>query len=130
MNVASLLSGWTLDLFRITLRDGFGIQDRPANSVLNSGYRLYLLLGEHQWCLVLGFCHVTSLSASCFHAVSKEGYGQGHVMSLNLVMHVFDRQSMEVCHLHSKINACRSQTCSLALVKSVSNSQQASRASM
>lgn len=45
MNVASLLSGWALDLFRITLRDGFGIRDRPADSVLNSGYRLYLVLG-------------------------------------------------------------------------------------
>lgn len=45
MNVASLLSGWTLDLFRITLRDGFGIKGRPADSVLNSGYRLYLVLG-------------------------------------------------------------------------------------
>ena len=45
MNVASLLSGWTLDLFRITLRDGLGIKGRPADSVLNSGYRLYLLLG-------------------------------------------------------------------------------------
>ncbi|KAA6420960.1 MAG: hypothetical protein FRX49_09101 [Trebouxia sp. A1-2] len=45
MNVASLLSGWTLDLFRITLRDGFAIQGQPADSVLNSGYRLYLVLG-------------------------------------------------------------------------------------
>lgn len=45
MNVASLLSGWTLDLFRITVRDGLGIKGRPADSVLNSGYRLYLLLG-------------------------------------------------------------------------------------
>lgn len=45
MNVASLLSGWTLDLFRITLRDGFGIKGQPADSVLNSGYRLYLVLG-------------------------------------------------------------------------------------
>ena len=45
MNVASLLSGWTLDLFRITLRDGFGISSRPADSLLNSGYRLYLVLG-------------------------------------------------------------------------------------
>ena len=46
MNVASLLSGWTLDLFRITLRDGFGISGRPADSILNSGYRLYLVLGQ------------------------------------------------------------------------------------
>lgn len=46
MNVASLLSGWTLDLFRITLRDGFGISGRPADSILNSGYRLYLVLGD------------------------------------------------------------------------------------
>lgn len=46
MNVASLLSGWTLDLFRITLRDGFGISGRPADSLLNSGYRLYLVLGQ------------------------------------------------------------------------------------
>lgn len=46
MNIASLLSGWTLDLFRITLRDGFGISGRPADSILNSGYRLYLVLGE------------------------------------------------------------------------------------
>ena len=46
MNVASLLSGWALDLFRITLRDGFGIRDQPADSVLNSGYRLYLVLGK------------------------------------------------------------------------------------
>ncbi|DBA82751.1 hypothetical protein WJX77_005919 [Trebouxia sp. C0004] len=45
MNVASLLSGWTLDLFRITLRDGFAIKRQPADSVLNSGYRLYLVLG-------------------------------------------------------------------------------------
>ncbi|DBB09683.1 hypothetical protein WJX82_003832 [Trebouxia sp. C0006] len=45
MNVASLLSGWTLDLFRITLRDGFGVKGQPADSVLNSGYRLYLVLG-------------------------------------------------------------------------------------
>lgn len=45
MNVASLLSGWTLDLFRITLRDGFAIKGQPADSVLNSGYRLYLVLG-------------------------------------------------------------------------------------
>lgn len=46
MNVASLLSGWTLDLFRITLRDGFGVSGRPADSILNSGYRLYLVLGN------------------------------------------------------------------------------------
>lgn len=46
MNVASLLSGWSLDLFRITLRDGFGITGRSADSVLNSGYRLYLVLGQ------------------------------------------------------------------------------------
>ncbi len=45
MNVASLLSGWALDLFRITLRDGFRIKGQPADSVLNSGYRLYLVLG-------------------------------------------------------------------------------------
>ncbi len=48
MNVASLLSGWTLDLFRITLRDGFGISGRPADGILNSGYRLYLVLGKLQ----------------------------------------------------------------------------------
>ena len=46
MNIASLLSGWTLDLFRITLRDGFGISGRPADSILNSGYRLYLVIGQ------------------------------------------------------------------------------------
>lgn len=47
MNVASLLSGWTLDLFRITFREGFHIQSQSSNSVLNSGYRLYLLLGTN-----------------------------------------------------------------------------------
>ena len=68
MNVASLLSGWTLDLFRITLRDGFGIKGRAADSVLNSGYRLYLVLGERTCCLapVNGnskFCFVSCLQA-------------------------------------------------------------------
>lgn len=53
MNVASLLSGWTLDLFRITFRQGFNIRSRSADSVLNSGYRLYLLLGAYQLELLL-----------------------------------------------------------------------------
>ena len=82
MNVASLLSGWTLDLFRITLRDGFGIRDRPADSVVNSGYRLYLLLGQQSCCLSAVYfplmlcimqqaCSMTCIAADSTNLVSS-----------------------------------------------------------
>lgn len=46
LNAAALLNGLLLDPFRVTLSHGLHWSSWGPNAVVNSGYRLYLALGE------------------------------------------------------------------------------------